>query len=86
MSPKKFYQNAQVDGVDPIKADIQSLARQLWIAKRNTTAGVDWLVDWRLMSQLNELSKGQLLRVKRLLARSVGKARPDRKYRTGSPV
>lgn len=75
MSPKKYDQNAQAYGVHSLKADIQSLAHQLWIGKSHATTGADWLVDGRLTIQLDELSEGQLLRVKRLLAKSVGKRR-----------
>jgi hypothetical protein len=86
MSPKKDDQNTQASGVQSIKAGIESLAHQLWLRKRNAIEGVDWLVDGRLMADLNELSRGQLLRVKRLLARSIGKAGSNRKYMTASPV
>ena len=86
MYPKKDDQNMQASGVQSIKADIESLAHQLWLRKRYATEGVDWLVDSRLMTELNELSRDQLLRVKRLLAKSIGKTRSNRKYMTAGPV
>lgn len=69
MSPKKDDQNMQASGVRSIKADIQSLAHQLWLRKRHTTDGVDWLVDGWLRDQLDELSWSELVRIKRLLLR-----------------
>lgn len=68
------------------KAAIQSLAHQLWIEKRRIIPSeqLDWLVDRRLMDQLDGLSKSQLLRVKRLLARTV--VAPDTRHMTASAV
>lgn len=72
--------------LDSVKTAIGSLARELWREKRNTVnpAEVKWLVDGRLMEQLDELSKRELLRVQRLLERSM--TRSGKRYMTGSPV
>ncbi len=55
------------------KTAIGSLAHQLWLEKRKTfnPAEVEWLVDGRLMGQLDELSNSEILRVERLLERTV---------------
>jgi hypothetical protein len=56
-----------------IKIAIQTLAYRLWLEKRAFWADdIDWLVDGRLMDQLNELPKDQLLRVSELLSRKTG--------------
>ena len=88
MEPNRRSTKKQHAGRDlqSVKAAIGSLAHQLWLEKRNTLnpAEVEWLVDGRLMGQLDELSKNELSRVKRLLERTVtftGKG-----YMTGSPV
>jgi len=86
MPAKKDDQNMQAGSIQSIKAEIQSLAHQLWVEKWNAVEGADWLVDGRLRSELDELSRGELVRVKRLLARSAGKVGGERKYMTSSPV
>ena len=69
-----------------IKTAIGSLAQELWLEKRKTLdpAEVEWLVDGRLMAQLDELSKSELSRVERLLERTVTPT--GKRYMTGSPV
>lgn len=69
-----------------VKTSIVTLAHELWLEKRNTLnpEEVEWLVDGRLMEQLDELSKSELSRVERLLERSV--TGTGRRYMTGSPV
>ena len=70
----------------PIKAMIQSLAYQFWLEKRKWCSNVDWLIDGRLMDQLDGLSGDQLLRVKDLLTwRAVG-GRLGPRDLTKSPV
>jgi hypothetical protein len=86
MSPRKSDQNTKADSVQSIKADILSLAHELWTEQRNAATGVDWLVDGRLTIQLDELSMSELLRVKLLLVKSARKTRSNRKYMTGSPI
>jgi hypothetical protein len=78
-------QNAAPD-LESVKAAIGSLSHQLWVEKRDTLnpTEVEWLVDGRLMGQLDELSKNELLRVKRLLERTV--TRTGKRYMTGSSV
>ncbi len=82
-STKKQHTSRDLDSV---KAAIGSLARELWREKRNSLdpAEVKWLVDGRLMEQLDELSKSELARVERLLERAL--TRTGRRYMTGSPV
>lgn len=72
--------------LESMKTAIGSLAHELWLEKRNAfdPAEVEWLVDGRLMSQLDELSKSELSRVERLLKCTV--TRPGRRYMTGSPI
>lgn len=67
-----------------IKETIQALAHQLWVEKRKTMEGVDWLVDGRLTAQLDELSRSELLRVKRLLAQYVVASSGKRYMTAGS--
>jgi len=67
--------NEGQNDVRSIKAVIQALSYQLWFEKRATYADVDWLVDGRLMDQLNGLSKDNLMRVKYLLKRGVRRGR-----------
>lgn len=67
--------------IQSIKEKIQWLAYQLWFDKRDTTEGSGWLVDGRLMAQLDELSESQLLRVERLLVNIV-KALSNERYMT----
>ena len=85
MPRRKDDQNTQGGGAQSIKADIQSLARQLWLAKCSASEGVDWLVDGRLTTELDELSRGQLVRVERLLATSIGRARSGGELLPPSP-
>ncbi len=72
--------------LDSVKAAIGSLARELWREKRKTLnpAEIEWLVDGRLMQQLDELSKSELARVEKLLEQDL--TRTGRRYMTGSPV
>lgn len=72
--------------LQPLKSTIASLAYDLWLEKRNTfgPTEVEWLVDGRLMGQLDELSAGQLLRVQKLLERTVTRSEP--RHMTGSPL
>ncbi len=84
---KHSNKNQRASGdLDSVKSAIGSLARELWRDKRNTLdpAEVEWLIDGRLMAQLDELSKTELLRVERLLERSV--TRTGKRHMTGSPV
>jgi len=69
-----------------MKTAIASLAHDLWLEKRHTfnPGEVEWLVDGRLMGQLDELSTVQIWRIKRLLERTV--TRTGRRYMTGSPI
>ena len=57
--------------VQSIKNVIQYLAHQLWLQKRHTTGGVEWLVDGGLTAQLDELSRSDLVHMKRLLLENV---------------
>lgn len=88
MEHKRYSTRKQPARRDPesLKTAIGSLARELWREKRNTLdpAEVEWLVDGRLMAQLDELSKNELSRVEKLLERSV--TRNGKRYMTGSPV
>jgi len=75
MSKEKLHnqRHAASGDVQSIRTSIQSLAHQLWVEKRDRIDGVDWLVDGRLRDELDELSKSELTRVNRLLARTIGK-------------
>lgn len=85
MRLRKFRTN--LSPVASMKAEIQSLAHQLWIRKRDSIRReeLDWLVDGRLMEELNDLSNDQLWRVDRLLAQSLAGSQPEVWYghRTG---
>jgi hypothetical protein len=84
MEHKKRITNKR--DLQSIKTAIASLAHDLWLEKRHTfnPGELEWLVDGRLKGQLDELSKLQLLRVQRLLERTV--TRTGRRYMTGSPI
>ena len=70
--PNEEAEQTTADGdIQSIKEATQSLAYQLWLEKRDTMEGVDWLVDGDLMAQLDELSKSDILRIKQLLANHV---------------
>ena len=68
MSKQELEKKPTSGDLQSIKKTIQSLAHQLWHQKRHTT-GVDWLVDGRLRDQLDELSRSELVRIKRLMLR-----------------
>jgi hypothetical protein len=82
MSKAETEQKPAGGDIQSIKEAIQSLALELWFDKRNTIEGVDWLVDGRLVAQLDELSKSQLLRIKRLLAQNIVRTPSVRRYMT----
>ena len=84
--PKQEVEKKPAGDVEPIKEAIQSLAHQLWLGKRHTTGGVDWLVDGRLSDQLNELSRSELVRIKRLLLRKAVQIPSDTRYMTARPA
>jgi hypothetical protein len=72
--------------VESMRQTIESLAHQLWIEKRNTMEGMEWLVDGRLTAQLEELSKSDLVRIKRLLANHVAGMPSGKRYMTAGSV
>lgn len=72
--------------VPSIKSTIQSLANQFWFEKRKWRSDVDWLIDGRLMDQLDALSRDQLLRVKDLLTWRAAGDPFDGRQLTKSPV
>ena len=87
MEHKKHPTKKRSDrNLQSLKTAVASLAYELWLEKRNTfnPTEVEWLVDGRLMGQLDELSTGQLLRVQKLLQRTV--THSERRYMTGSPI
>lgn len=86
MSQNGSERRPAVSTVAAIKETIQSLAHQLWVEKHDALDGIDWLVDGRLTAQLDELSKSELLRVRRLLEQQVAQAPSGKRHMTaGSP-
>ena len=83
--PKAKKQGAGRD-LSSIKRTIQSLAYQFWLEKCEWRSDVDWLIDGRLMDQLDALSRDQLVRVKDLLAWSTLGVQFGARQLTRSPV
>jgi hypothetical protein len=82
MSKNGTAKRSAGNAIQSMKQTIQALARQLWVEERDTMEGVEWLVDGRLMAQLDELSKSDLLRIQRLLEKQVGGMASGKRYMT----
>ena len=80
MSKQELEKKPTSGDLQSIKETIQSLAHQLWHQKRHATGGVDWLVDGRLRDQLDQLSRSELVRIKRLLLRRGVQNPSDTRY------
>lgn len=82
MSKEAVQKRRARGNTQSIKETIQSLAHQLWVDKRDTMEGVEWLVDGRLMAQLDQLAKSDLLRIQRLLTENAARIPAGNRYMT----